>query len=67
MAGIPLYLMCDSVDVDTSTGACAHPVWVAIPTIVPEFDATAGVAVGSAILLVWATAYGFKKMRRAGD
>jgi len=63
----PLVLMCDSADLDVSTGSCAHPFWAYMPSLIPEFDATAGVAVGTAILLVWASAYGFKKMRRAGD
>lgn len=66
MAGTPLVLMCDSADVDAS-GACAHPVWVYQPPLVPEFDAAAGVAVGTAIFAVWAVAYGFKKLRRVGD
>jgi hypothetical protein len=67
VTGIPLVLMCDSADLDTSTGTCAHPVWANVPTFIPEFDATSGVAVGVAILSVWAVAYGFKKMRQAGD
>lgn len=67
MAGQPMVLVCDSADVDTSTGQCAHPLWAVQPSLIPEFDAASGVAVGTAILLVWATAYGFKSMRRAGD
>lgn len=64
--GTLLVMACDSADVDAS-GQCTHAQWVAQPTLIPEFDAAAGVAVGMAILLVWATAYGFKAMRRAGD
>lgn len=67
MAATPLVLMCDSADVVTSTGTCAHPTWAYMPSLIPEFDAASGVAVGSAILLVWAIAYGFKKLKRVGD
>jgi len=65
MASVPLTLICDSADVDSSTGSCTHAVWVQQPTIIPEFGAAAGTAVSVAIMLVWATAYGFKAMRRA--
>lgn len=67
MAGTPLVLMCDSADVDGTTGACAHPVWVYQPPLIPEFDATSGIAVGGAIFLVWTTAYVIKVLRRVGD
>jgi hypothetical protein len=64
---VPVVLMCDSADVDAVTQQCAHPLWASIPTFIPEFDAASGIAVGVAIWSVWAIAYGFKKMRRAGD
>jgi len=67
VGAVPMVLMCDSADVDTSTGTCAHPVWAYMPSFIPEFDASAGIAVSGAILLVWATAYGFKKLRRVGE
>jgi len=64
---VMLTLACSPSDVDAATGACAHPMWVYQPPVIPELDATSGIAVGVAILLVWAAAYGFKSMKRAGD
>jgi hypothetical protein len=64
---VPMVLMCDSADIDPVTQVCAHSLWAHIPSFLPEFDAASGVAVGTAIWLVWAVAYGLKKLRRAGD
>lgn len=63
----PLVMGCDSADVDATTGQCAHPYWVEQQSLFPELDATSGIAIAGAILLVWATAYGFRSLRRVGD
>jgi len=63
----PLVLGCDSADVDATTGQCAHPVWVQQQSFFPELDATSGVTIGVAILVCWATAYGFRTLRRTGE
>lgn len=65
--GVPLTMVCDSADVDATTGVCAHPVWASVPPVLPEFDAGAGVAVGLAMWALWATCYGFRKLRRVAD
>jgi hypothetical protein len=69
-----LYMAClpanQSTTVDSdgnSVTTCAAPQWVPQPSIIPFLDAGAGVAIGVAILTCWATAYGFKSLRRVGD
>ncbi len=64
---VPLVQGCDSADVDATTGVCAHPYWVAQQGLFPDLDATAGIAIGVAILTCWATAYVFRSLRRVGD
>jgi hypothetical protein len=64
---VPLVQGCDSADVDTTTGACAHPYWVQQTGLFPSLDMASGLTIGVAILVCWATAYGFKALRRTGD
>ncbi|MBB3228188.1 hypothetical protein FHW69_002823 [Luteibacter sp. Sphag1AF] len=64
---LPMVMMCLSENIDQTTGACSQIMWVHIPSLIPEFDTASGVAVGVAVLSVWAIAYGFKKMKRVGD
>lgn len=65
--GTPLVMGCDSADVDASTQTCAHPYWVAQQGLFPSLDAASGITIGVAILVCWATAYGFRKLRRTGE
>ena len=58
---------CDSVDIDSATGVCAHPYWVEQVQWLPDLDAASGVAIGVAILTAWAIAYSFRSLRRVGD
>lgn len=65
--GTPVVQGCDSADVDATTGVCAHPYWVQQQNFFPDLDAASGVLIGVAILTCWATAYGFRALRRVGD
>jgi hypothetical protein len=40
---------------------------VSQPGLLPPLDATAGITIGVAILTCWATAYGFRTLRRVGE
>lgn len=62
-----VFYACAQNDVDASTGACTHPVWVTQPTMFPPLSAAQGIAVAVAILALWALAYGIKSIQRAGD
>ncbi|WP_126537680.1 hypothetical protein [Aerosticca soli] len=62
-----LQMACDAADLDTTTGICTHPVWIHQQGLLPELDASSGVAVSVAILACWATAYVYRVLRRAGD
>jgi len=61
------FLACAPADIDATTGACAHPVWVAQPTLIPPLDAASGTAIAVAILACWAVAVAFRSTRQAGD
>ena len=63
----PLVLACDSADVDTTTGQCAHPVWVQQQSFFPELGAADGVTIGVAILTVWGLAFAYRSLRPSGD
>ena len=63
----PVYLACDSANVDATTGQCSQPIWLPQPQLFPELDAASGVAIGTAILACWAVAYGYRSLRRVGD
>lgn len=63
----PVYMVCESADIDTATGACLHPVWMPIPSLLPPLDAAAGVAISVAILCVWALAYGYHLLGRTAE
>ena len=63
----PVVQGCDSTDVNPTTQVCAHPYWTVQNSIVPALDMASSVTIGTAILACWAVAYGFKKLRRAGD
>lgn len=60
----PLVQGCDSADVDSATGVCAHPYWVEQVQLIPQLDALSGVAISVAILCVWALAYGWSLLGR---
>lgn len=62
-----LQQVCDQADIDATTGACLHPQWVTLQTMLPPLDAAAGVAISAAILAVWALCWGYKVLRRVGD
>ena len=69
----PVYLACDSSNLASasssagSSALCSAPYWVASPSLVPSLDATSGITIGVAILTCWATAYGFRSLRRVGE
>lgn len=58
---------CAAVDFDATTGVCSHPVWVQQPSLLPDLDITSAITIGLAIGVLWATAYGFRKLRRTAD
>ena len=65
--GTPVVMGCDSSDVDATTGVCAHPYWTTQQSLLPALDIAGGVTISVAILTCWATAYGFRILRRVGD
>lgn len=62
-----LQMVCQDVDVDPSTGACAHPMWVAVSGLLPPMDAATGVTIGLAIAAAWASAWMYKFLRRVAE
>lgn len=58
----PVFMACDSANVDATTGVCSAPYWAAPPSLLPPLDATSGVEVGLAILVCWAVAVGFRSL-----
>lgn len=62
-----LVMVCDSTQIDTATGQCSHPYWMAQQTLIPPLDAAAGIAIGLSILTCWGMAFAFKSIQRVGD
>lgn len=58
----PVFMACDSANVDATTGVCSAPYWAAPPSLLPPLDATGGIEVGVGILVVWATAVLFRSL-----
>jgi len=67
MACLPANQASETDSDGTTTTTCTAPQWVPAPSLIPFLDAAAGVALGVAILTCWATAYGYKSLRRVGD
>jgi hypothetical protein len=63
----PVYMACDAANVDATTGQCSQPIWLPQPQLFPQLDAADGITIAVAILACWATAYGFRSLRRAGE
>lgn len=69
------YMVCDSANLQPASSGtsgvpqqCSSPVWVEQqPGGLPPLDAASGIAIGVAILTCWATAYGFRSLRRVGE
>jgi hypothetical protein len=61
----PVYMVCDSANVDATTGVCSAPYWATAPTLLPPLDATGGMEIGVAILGAWATAWLFRSLLRS--
>jgi len=61
----PVFLSCDSTNVDPSTLQCTQPVWVPVPSLVPSLTAGDGALIGFAILAIWAVAYMSRALRVA--
>ncbi|HEV7122467.1 MAG TPA: hypothetical protein VGN24_03460 [Rhodanobacter sp.] len=53
----PVFMMCDSANVDASTGQCSSPVWVPQPQFIPSLTMGDGALIGFAIMAIWAGAY----------
>lgn len=64
---IPVYMACDSANVDATTGQCSQPLWLPQPQLFPDLDAASGIAIASAILACWAVAFVYRSLRRVGD
>lgn len=66
MAAASYVRACALADLDTQTGTCAHPYWVAQPQtlVLPSLSAADGAQIGVAILAVWAVGFGIRCMRR---
>lgn len=58
---------CAAADFDASTGVCSHPVWVPQPSLFPDLDVTSAVGLSVAIGVLWATAFGFRSLRKSVD
>jgi hypothetical protein len=61
----PVYLSCDSANVDPVTLQCSQPVWVVQPSLLPSLSAIDGGLIGFAILAIWAVAYMSRALRVA--
>ena len=53
----PVFLTCDSANVDATTLQCSTPVWVSQPQMFPSLLVGDGALIGFAIFAVWAAAY----------
>jgi hypothetical protein len=58
---------CAAADFDASTGVCSHPIWVPQPSLFPELDMASAITIGMSILVLWATAFGFRQLRWTAD
>jgi hypothetical protein len=58
----PVFMACDSANVDATTGVCSAPYWSPPPSLLPPLDATGGIEIGLAILVCWAMAVGFRSL-----
>lgn len=63
----PVFMVCDSANVDASTGQCSAPYWVPQPSMFPTLNATDGAVIGGAILVCWAVAYMGRALRVGGS
>lgn len=63
----PVFQACDAANVDATTGVCSVPYWAPQPGLIPQLDMQAGVTIGTAILLCWTVAYGYKALRRVAE
>lgn len=61
---MPLVLTCAAQDFDVSTGVCSHQVWIDSPTVLPPLSVSDGLVLSSAILGLWAIAFGLRFIRR---
>ena len=59
----PVFMVCDSANVDATTGQCSAPYWVPQPQIFPSLSAADGASIAAAILLAWAVAYGSQALK----
>jgi hypothetical protein len=62
----PVFMTCDSSNVDPSTGICSAPVWVTQPSFFPSLSATDGALIGFAIVACWVAAYMSRALRQGG-
>lgn len=63
----PVFMTCDSANVDPSTLQCSAPVWVSQPSMFPGLSAADGGAIGFAIGVVWLAAYMSRALRVGGS
>lgn len=58
----PVFMACDSANVDATTGVCSAPYWAPPPSLLPPLDASSGMEIGVAILTAWAVAVMFRSV-----
>lgn len=63
----PVFMACDSANVDSTTQQCTAPYWVVEPSLLPSITAADGVEIGVAILALWGVAYMARALRMGGD
>lgn len=58
-------LLCDEGDFNVSTGECAAPYFGEVPSSMPSLSISDAQAIGLAIALLWAVAFGIRMLKRA--
>ena len=57
-------LACDAADYDPQAGTCAREIWIPQPSVVPDLTIEDAQLIGSAIALLLAVAFVFRKIRQ---
>jgi hypothetical protein len=58
---------CAAADFDAGTMTCAAPIWTPQQSVFPALTVAEGEQIASAILLLWATAWVLRRIRKAVD
>ena len=55
---------CLESDLDAASGTCTVPIWIPQPSLLPDLTVGEAQAIGTAIALLWAVAFVFRRVRK---